>query len=61
MAALADTAAIALLVKRKPATIRSWALRYRDELPRRGTGRHGRALYDVTDAEKLAARIEAHQ
>ncbi len=56
---LADTQAIALLTGRSPATIRSWAFRYPDRLPRRGTGKHKRALYDVTDAEELAVWLAA--
>ena len=52
---LADTQAVAALVRRAPATVRSWAHRYPDRLPRRGTGPRGRALYDVEDAERLAA------
>jgi hypothetical protein len=52
---LADTQAVAAMVRRAPATVRSWAYRYPDMLPRRGTGPRGRALYDVEDAERLAA------
>ena len=52
---LADTQAIAALTGRTPATIRSWAHRYPDRLPRHGTGKRNRALYDVTEAEQLAA------
>ena len=52
---LADTQAVAAMVRRAPATVRSWAHRYPDRLPRRGTGPRGRALYDVEDAERLAA------
>ena len=52
---LADTQAVAAMVRRAPATVRSWAYRYPDRLPRRGTGPRGRALYDVEDAERLAA------
>ena len=52
---LADTQAVAAMVRRAPATVRSWARRYPDRLPRRGTGPRGRALYDVEDAERLAA------
>jgi hypothetical protein len=53
---LADTAAIAVLTGRQPATIRSWASR--GLLARRGT-RGRRALYDVEEAQDLAARIDA--
>jgi hypothetical protein len=56
---LADTQAIAALTGRKPATIRSWAHRYPRRLPRRGTGEHGRALYDVEEAEELAMSLTA--
>ena len=55
---LADTQAIAVITGRKPATIRSWAHRYPDRLPRRGTGKHGRALYDVEEAEQLAMSLD---
>ena len=54
---LADTQAVAAMVRRAPATVRSWAYRYPDMLPRRGTGPRGRALYDVEDAERLAAHL----
>jgi hypothetical protein len=54
---LADTQAIAVLTRRKPATIRKWAERYPDHLPRRGRDKQGRTLYSVDDAEKLAAHI----
>jgi hypothetical protein len=57
MAALADTAAIALATGRRPATIRYWA--HRGWLHRRGTGPHGRALYDLTEASELAAKLAA--
>ena len=56
---LADTQAVAAMVRRAPATVRSWAHRYPDRLPRRGTGPRGRALYDVEDAERLAAALAA--
>ena len=52
---LADTQAIALLTGRAPATIRSWA--HRGLLSRRGTGPRNRALYSVTEAAGLAARL----
>jgi hypothetical protein len=56
---LADTQAIALTVHRTPSTIRTWARRYPDLMPRRGTGTHQRALYDIEEAEKLAAWLAA--
>lgn len=56
---LADTAAIAAVTSRRPATIRSWARRYPESLPRHGTGDRGRALYDIRDAEKLATQLDA--
>jgi hypothetical protein len=52
---LADTQAIALLTGRAPPTIRSWA--HRGQLARRGTGPRNRALYSITEAEELAARL----
>ena len=52
---LADTQAIAVLTRRPPATIRSWA--HRGWLPRGGTGPRGRALYATEDAEALAMRL----
>jgi hypothetical protein len=55
MPALADTQAIALSVGRPEATIRWWA--HRGWLTRRGTGPRGRALYDLTEATELAARL----
>jgi len=57
MAALADTAAIAVLTGRPEPTIRGWA--HRGWLTRRGTGPHGRAMYDVDDAQELAAKLAA--
>jgi hypothetical protein len=56
---LADTQAIALLTGRAPATVRSWA--HRGLLARRGTGPRGRALYDVGEAERLAARLDGRE
>lgn len=47
---LADTAAIAFMLRRPQATIRKWAQRYPDQLPRRGTDHRGRALYSIDDA-----------
>src|SRR5215475_13660979 len=51
---LADTESIAFMVSRPQATIRSWA--HRGDLKRRGTGPHGRALYDVDEALELATK-----
>ena len=55
MAALADTAAIALAVGRSPVTIRRWASK--GWLARKGTDSHGRALYDLTEAADVAAEL----
>lgn len=52
--ALADTDSIAVLTGRPAATIRWWA--HQGWLERKGTGDHGRALYDVDQAAELAAR-----
>ena len=52
---LGDTKAIAFLTGRKPATIRRWASK--GWLHRAGTGPHGRALYDLAEAEELAAKL----
>jgi hypothetical protein len=49
---LADTAAIAIMVKRPEPTIRYWA--HTGQLTRHGTDTHGRALYSVDEAEQLA-------
>lgn len=54
---LADTQAIAHMFQRQPTTVRSWALRYREQMPRRGTGPHNRALYDVEEAEEIARKL----
>jgi hypothetical protein len=54
---LADTAAIAFFTRRAPSTIRNWARRYPDRLPRRGRDKRGRTLYSVEDAEQLAATM----
>jgi len=58
---LADTQAIALLVGRSPATIRSWAHRYPHRMPRRGTGSRNRALYAIADAEDTAAWLASFE
>jgi len=55
---LADTQAIAYLTDRTPSTIRTWARRYPDLMPRRGTSTHNRALYDVEEAELIAALLD---
>ncbi len=51
---LADTQAIAFMLKVAPGTVRSWASR--GHLARRGTSPDGRALYDVDEAGELYAR-----
>jgi DNA-binding transcriptional MerR regulator len=50
----------ARLVGVAPATIRSWARRYPDELPRRGTSPLGRTLYSWADvlATDAARRVD---
>jgi hypothetical protein len=53
---LADTYMIALITRRKPGTVRSWASR--GLLTRKGTGKRGRALYDMDEAEALAVRLD---
>jgi hypothetical protein len=57
---LADTHAIALTTGRTPSTIRTWARRYPHLMPRRGTGKHHRALYDIEEAEHVAALLDHH-
>jgi DNA-binding transcriptional MerR regulator len=57
MAAHAPTESIAVLTGRPEPTIRYWA--HRGWLTRRGTGPHGRALYDVDEAQELAAKLAA--
>jgi hypothetical protein len=52
---LADAHGIALITGRKPSTIRSWASR--GHLTRHGTSPQGRTLYNVEEAEELAARL----
>jgi hypothetical protein len=56
---LADTHAIAHMLGRRPATIRSWAFRYDHLMPRLGTGDHHQALYDVEIAEGIASLLAA--
>ena len=51
---LADTKAIAFMLMRPEATIRSWA--HRGHLRRRGTGPRQTALYDVEEVLKFATR-----
>lgn len=48
---------IAVMVKRDPSTIRKWAVRHPDRLPRRGTDERGRTLYSIDDALALAATL----
>ena len=55
---LADTMAIAYLTGRKPGTIRSWASR--GLITRKGTDRHGRALYSIDEAQEVAGRLDSH-
>jgi len=49
---MADTKAIAFMLKRPEATIRSWA--FRGHFRRHGTGPRGTALYDVDEVLKFA-------
>jgi hypothetical protein len=56
--ALADTQAIAFMLKIPQGTIWSWASR--GHLTRRGT-KNGRALYDVDEAADLAQRMARKQ
>ena len=51
---LADTKAIAYMLGKPEATIRSWA--HRGHLRRRGTGPRQTALYDVDEVLKFATR-----
>jgi len=53
---LGDTYMIALITRRQPGTVRSWASR--GLLTRKGTGKRGRALYDMDEAEALAMRLD---
>jgi hypothetical protein len=48
---LADTQAIAIFMRRPAATIRKWA--HLGLLRRHGTDHHGRALYNLDEAEQL--------
>lgn len=54
---LLDTQALALALGVTPDNIRHWAHRHPAELPRRGTGRRGIAIYAAEDAEKLMVRM----
>jgi hypothetical protein len=54
---LVDTQAIAVFTRRKPATIRTWARRYPERLPRRGRDKRGRTLYAIEDAETLMTHL----
>jgi hypothetical protein len=58
---LLDATAIAAHIKRNPSTVRSWI--NRGKLVQAGTGPDGRPLYDVEEAEKLAAarQLADHQ
>jgi hypothetical protein len=58
---LAPVPAVALACGRPESTIRSWILRYPDELPSHGTSHDGYALYDIDEAQTLARHLdEAH-
>ena len=57
--ALADTQAIAFMLKVAPGTVRSWASR--GHLARRGTSADGRALYDTDEAGDLAGRMREQE
>ena len=57
MGRLADTQAIAFMLRRPASTIRKWAQRYPDRLPRRGTDKRGRTLYSIDDAERLSSSL----
>ena len=54
--ALADAQAIALATGRAPSTIRGWASN--GWLHPHGTDPRGRVLYDLTEAARLAERID---
>jgi uncharacterized protein YjcR len=54
---LADTQAIAHMTGVAPGTVRSWASRHKDKLPRRGHDQRGRTLYDIAEAQDLAAEL----
>lgn len=53
---LADTQAIAYLVRRPAATIRSWA--HRGWLTRHGKDKQGRTLYNIDQAQQVARHID---
>lgn len=53
--ALADSDSIAVLTGRARSTVRWWASK--GWLERKGTGSHGRALYDIDEASALATRL----
>lgn len=46
---LVDSHDAAHLLGIQPATLRKWAERYRDRMPRRGTSPQGRAVYSWAD------------
>ena len=58
---LADATTIAALIGRNPSTVRSWI--NRNHLRAKQHTRTGRPLYDVEEAEKLAAerQLDNHQ
>ncbi len=57
--ALVDAVALSRILGRSPATIRSWASRYPDLLPRLGRDQRGRTLYSYRDALQLRDTLNA--
>ena len=56
--ALVDAVALSKILGRSPATIRSWANRYPDMLPRLGRDQRGRTLYSYRDAIELRDTLD---
>ena len=55
---LAPVPAVALACARPESTIRSWILRYPNQLPSHGTSHDGHTLYDVEEAQTLARNLD---
>lgn len=57
--ALVDSISLGRVLGVSPATIRSWARRHPDRLPRLGRDQQGRTLYSYRDAVELRDDIES--
>lgn len=57
---LVDTIAAALAVRVSPSTIRTWAQRHPEQMPKRGRDAKGRSLYSLTDVRRVHSKCTNH-